>query len=196
MLILTKTCSCCGEEKEFTEFSRNKRSKWGFRNKCKSCENIGHRERCSLDREGAAKRSREYYKLNHDLVVEKKRTYREENRELIRSQDKVHSLKRKDSKKEYDVSYRVNNRDKRRSWSSKRRASILRRTPSWLTENNFKQIEAYFSLSERLSNCLGIEFHVDHIIPLQGKLVSGLHTPTNLQVLPATINIRKGNKYE
>jgi phosphoglucomutase len=37
MLILTKTCSCCGEEKEFTEFTRNKGSKWGFHNKCKVC---------------------------------------------------------------------------------------------------------------------------------------------------------------
>jgi hypothetical protein len=42
----------------------------------------------------------------------------------------------------------------------------------------------------------GIEWHVDHIIPLQGKNVSGLHTPYNLQVIPASWNTAKGNKFE
>jgi 5-methylcytosine-specific restriction endonuclease McrA len=41
--------------------------------------------------------------------------------------------------------------------------------------------------------CTGIEWHVDHIIPLKGEMVSGLHIYSNLRVIPKIENLRKGN---
>lgn len=77
--------------------------------------------------------------------------------------------------------------------ANKRRAAKLNRTPPWA---DLDAMRAIYDKSQRLTAETGIPHHVDHILPLQGKLVSGLHVAANLQVIPASENIRKRNKYE
>ena len=80
--------------------------------------------------------------------------------------------------------YNKNNRAKRTALEAKRRSCKLQQTPKWA---DLKAIEQFYL------NCPK-GFHVDHIIPLQGKDVRGLHVLENLQYLPAKDNISKGNK--
>lgn len=68
----------------------------------------------------------------------------------------------------------------------KYKLSKLNRTPSWANKNSIKEI---------YKDCPG-GYHVDHKIPLQGNLVSGLHVENNLQYLTAEDNLAKSNKYE
>lgn len=79
--------------------------------------------------------------------------------------------------------------------ANKRRAAKLQRTPKWLTDGDLFEIECIYTYAAAL-NKVGLVYHVDHIIPLQGKIVSGLHVPENLRVIPARENISKRNKFE
>ena len=91
--------------------------------------------------------------------------------------------------------WNAKNKDKKAALQSKRRAAQLQRTPKWLTEDDLWMIEEAYHLAQLRTEMLGIPYHVDHIIPLQGKKVSGLHVPSNLQVIPAQENIKKSNKH-
>lgn len=72
----------------------------------------------------------------------------------------------------------------------------LNRTPAWLTAIDYERIQNEYKLAEILRKLTNQQWHVDHIIPLQGKIVSGLHVPSNLRVVVAKENIAKSNKFE
>jgi predicted ATP-dependent endonuclease of OLD family len=97
---------------------------------------------------------------------------------------------------DYYKQMRLKQPEKVNAKENKRKAAKLQRIPCWLTPDDFWMIEQAYDICALRTKMTGIEWHVDHIIPLQGKLVSGLHMPYNLQVIPASINTAKGNKFE
>lgn len=75
---------------------------------------------------------------------------------------------------------------------ARREAGIDLRTPRWADAD---AIRAVYELAQRLSKETGIAHHVDHVIPLHGRLVSGLHVAENLRAIPAIENKRKSNLF-
>lgn len=96
------------------------------------------------------------------------------------------------TKKEYDRYYSRLNRPKRNSLQARRRSRMKRST----FEGYRKEIENFYWLAHDLKAVSGEEYHVDHVVPLNGKGICGLHVPWNLQVLPADINMSKGNSFD
>jgi hypothetical protein len=90
--------------------------------------------------------------------------------------------------------YYAKNKHKARAKDAQREASKAQRTPQWFGEfDAFIAAEAYALLPLR-KEATGIDWHVDHMLPLRGKTVSGLHVGGNLAVIPATVNVRKAEK--
>jgi hypothetical protein len=73
----------------------------------------------------------------------------------------------------------------------KARASKLKATPSWADDDVTKSI---YRLARIYTDALGIRFTVDHIVPLNSKVVCGLHWHQNLQILEDSANRSKSNK--
>ena len=97
--------------------------------------------------------------------------------------------------KECVTAYHAAHPELLRSINAKRRAKLLKAAPSWLTAEQLEEIRKIYAVAEQRTARTGIHHHVDHVVPLQGKNVSGLHVPWNLQVIPAAENLRKRNKF-
>ena len=98
----------------------------------------------------------------------------------------------KEKHNEYYRKYYDNNKYKEIARSVHKRTRFLQRSVSWADQD---KIRDFYKEAQRLTKEKSIAYHVDHIIPLQGKLVSGLHVETNLQVIPASENLSKSNKF-
>lgn len=170
-----KTCSTCKIEKLFSEFSKQKASKDGYHYQCKSCAKEYMKSYRELNRTFLLKQMRENALRNR----EKRIRYKELNRGHISSKNRE---------------YKTVNKSRINAATAKRRAKKLCATPAWLTKEELVEIEELYEIAQAFKLYTGQEYHVDHIVPLQSKIVCGLHVPWNLQILEASENLSKHNR--
>lgn len=186
----SKICSKCNTLKPIKDFHKRSKLKSGYRSECKDC--------------GCARR-RKYHSDNHDKSIQSNIDWKQKNKEKVREYSKKYLKNNKESlalkKKEYNIrsvekrrDYRLKNKDRYTMHKATRR--FLEKASSVYNDefNQFLMEECY-SLSRLRSDITGIKWHVDHVIPLNGKNVCGLHVGINLRVIPAIENLRKSNSY-
>jgi hypothetical protein len=162
-----KLCKTCNTNKPISEFYKQAtRGVLGVRGTCKICDNL------------------------------KKQQYRASNKERITVLKKAEYERNKEHHLAQKQMYRQANKGKINALVAARKKVIKRRTPSWLTDFDKLKIQCFYSVAVMLTRENKEPWHVDHIIPLQGELISGLHVPNNLQVLRGVENISKKNKFE
>jgi hypothetical protein len=174
----SKVCTKCGEEKLLSQFWKTNKNKSGLMPRCGSCEAEYNLEYRLKNLEKVSVWKRQEYLKNKEWYREHSKKYRE---------DPLNSV----AIKECSKLWRKNNMDKRRSNQAKRRAVKLNACPQWLSSCQKEEIKLVYAHAR----ILGEDYQVDHIIPLQGENVCGLHVPWNLQILPAKVNASKGNKF-
>ena len=167
-----KKCIGCGTEKPLDQFYKGQRL-------CKICHNAKSAAYRLANKEKLASYMQAYYQNHKETLTASKAAYKAANLE---------------KHKAYQEKYRLSNKKKWAHREAKRRALKLCATPAWADE---KAVQAYYDVAAFFNKINGyVKYHVDHIIPLQGKTVSGLHVHTNLRVIPASENIRKKNHFE
>ena len=82
--------------------------------------------------------------------------------------------------------------------ATKKKYKLAKRNacPPWVYSSSelCEQIRYFYEEASRLAELTGVSYHVDHIVPLQGEAICGLHVPWNLQVLTASENCSKQNR--
>jgi hypothetical protein len=161
-----KVCNRCSIEKDLSQFYTS------FRKNGK----VYYKSACKVCILGDRKK---YQCENRAQIGYRKKQFYNENKSHVKAQQKV---------------WRDKNLLSRIVRNAKRR-SVQSRSTIPLTSQQEQQIKDFYWLAKDLTAVSGETYHVDHIVPLQGKNVCGLHVPWNLQVLPADINLSKGNRY-
>lgn len=217
---MTKICPKCCESKSISDFYKCKKNLDGLQAYCKTCIKLanklwadnnkekfkGYSKKFS-ETEGRQKYLAEYKRANRDYLLAKSKKYKEDNHLAIKvaaaeyrkhNKDKIREASRKYSENnkpsvlESSRRYREDNRPKYALYRSLRRARGRLAQPSWLTEEDKLRMELFWKLRELKSFVTGIDHEVDHIVPLQGATVCGLHVPWNLQVITKVENRKKG----
>ena len=93
----------------------------------------------------------------------------------------------------YNKAWGRANPDKIRLKNARRYIAKKQRTPAW---SDLEAIEAIYAKARHLTKVTGVPHEVDHYYPLQGKLVSGLHVETNIQVVTRHANSVKGSTFK
>lgn len=201
-----KKCSSCKEIKEFSKFRPRKDSKDGFRGQCIECFSKVVKAYIKSTKDEKRKYDLKYRKDNALHISKTQKKYHENNRKTILQKKKEYRLKNLNKISETNREYRENNKElianKKKEYaknnkhiinaiSARRRSSKLQATPSW---SEIKKIKEVYKNAQKFSKLLGVKMVVDHVIPLQGENVSGLHVWMNLQLLEASINTAKSNQ--
>lgn len=159
-----KKCTCCKEVKDRSMFSKSKLCKDGYNFQCKACIKIAKAKWKDKNREHYLEDARKYAAK-----------YRQQTPELAAAAYSKWAKKNR--------AY-LNERDRRR------KAMKIEASPVWA---NTEVMRVIYRLATNKTKLTGLEYHVDHIVPLVSKHVCGLHVEWNLQVLSKFENQSKSN---
>ena len=150
----------------------------------------------ALSKEEVQQRQRYRYYAKREQYLERKREYYQEKKEEIRAKQNEYRAANYEKILESNTRWRKENPLKAQMNWANYRYRKYRAMPSWLTKEDKADIAEVYKECKQTTEETGVQHHVDHIIPIHGKNVSGLHVAWNLQVVPASYNLSKKNKVE
>lgn len=191
--IILRICKHCGleatSESDLDLFVTAKDCNYGRKPLCKSCRQERRTDKQSKEY------AKKYYMENKEKISEQKKKYWNDNKDYFSMKAKELYETQREERIDKAQEWAEANRGKSNAIKSKNKIKRSLRVPSWLDEDDLWLIEQFYITAKERTEHYGIEFEVDHIIPLNGKYVSGLHVPENLQVITRYENNRKSNHF-
>ena len=135
----------------------------------------------------------EYFKQynRREEVKDKKNEWYEANKEQVMNAAKIRPI---EIKRENQKAWKERNTTWVRADTKARRRKHREATPKWLTKKEKAEIRQLYQIAIIMSKTTGEQYVVDHIVPLRGNDVCGLHVPWNLRVITQEENLKKSNK--
>jgi hypothetical protein len=179
-----KMCTKCKEVKPLLLFGKNSKTKDGLQYHCNPC-----------------KLSYQRNNPNRKAVLDK---YRNANKEICNERSVASQHKNRAYYTLKSIEWAKNNRDRylqnRRNWYAnnsakdiervRRRNGRIRQGLDLMSHAEAVEVQGMYDFCKIFKN-----FEVDHVIPLNGKTVSGLHVLGNLQVIQRSLNRSKGARF-
>lgn len=159
--------------------------------RCRTCANDRAKEWAQSNPD----RARANWASSHSRPEAKevqKRYYLANREEKIRSAVEL-GRKKPAERFQYQRKWIEKNKHKRAMYNLSRRTAVVVATPAWVDS---EKIVALYQEAQRMTVETGIRHSVDHVIPLKGKTVCGLHVHHNMEVIPYVDNCKKGNRYD
>lgn len=201
-----KTCTVCKDSKPINLFGIRRAGADGRDSKCKECgrrlKQLWRESNRDLDsaratawakknperRSSAAKKR--YQAKKADILASNKArrpAYKAKNKLKLSKQAKIYRMKNKEKILVAGREHYLNNKGSYAEKRTRRRVAVKQATPPWTSSQDLSIFKKIYTQAVRL------QAHVDHIIPINGDIVSGLHVIWNVQVLPASENLAKSN---
>lgn len=137
-------------------------------------------------------RAKEWKSNNHDKVAISIKKYYALNKKKETARIAEWESNNKERRKAAKRDWRQHNKARLAAQCRERQARKLNATPAWAS---LREINIEYELAKWCTDVLGIQYHVDHVVPLQGRNVCGLHVHYNLQVIRAIDNLKKGCRH-
>jgi len=173
-----KPCKGCGAVKPLDQFDRQRLNRDGLHTSCKTCRSRYEAERYAANTERIKARVQAAYAANPEPAKAREARRYQAKKPLLDAQHKAWRKANWDALRPLFVAKRY-----------ERDAHIARATPPWADLDMIRDI---YRQCDALTRQTGIKHNVDHVVPLRGKNVCGLHVHYNLQILTERANKSKG----